>query len=66
MNALEITKEIILAAIEKEIIVFPTAEYESDEQIKALNIERAEELGKVFKTIAKSVHEANSKNFDFE
>lgn len=66
MNALEIAKEITLTALEKDIIVFPIAEYESDEQINALNIERAEELGKVFKTIAKAVQDANVKNFDFE
>lgn len=66
MNVLEITKEIVLAAIEKNIIIFPIAEYESDEQIKTLNLERAEEIGRLFKTIAKSVQEANGKNFDFE
>lgn len=65
MNQLEITKEIVIAAIQKGILTIDET-YENDEQWAAINEKKAKEIGKFFKIIAQSVNEANGKNFSFE
>lgn len=62
MDNMQITKDIVLAMIEKGVLVFPAKANMNKEEIREYNDLRTKEIGIAFETIIKHVQKALKEN----